>query len=106
MLVGHAIGRWNSPEKHQAHARVGTATVAGVTGCETVAFAVWPMGDGRKARGFHPKPAEAHTSSPLFVSLQEDEAMIIAHRVSCLERSSGYVGTIFGWSVPAPPQVA
>ena len=34
---------------------------------------------------FHPKPAGAHTSAPLLVRLQEDEAMIIAHRVSCLD---------------------
>jgi hypothetical protein len=47
------------------------------------------------------------------VSLQEDEAVIIADVMTCLdvlvldlERSSGYVNTIFGWSSRAPPQVA
>ena len=34
---------------------------------------------------FHPKPAGAHTSSPLFVSLQEDKAMIMEQGVACLD---------------------
>ena len=61
----------------------------------------------------HPVTLQAHTSAPLLVSFKENEAMIIAHRVACLdflvldlERSSGYVSTIFGWSSRAPPQVA
>ena len=61
----------------------------------------------------HAGPLGAHTSAPLLVSFKENEAMIIAHRVACLEflvldleRSSGYVYTIFGWSSRAPPQVA
>ena len=37
------------------------------------------------ASSFHPKPAGAHTSSPLFVSLQEDKAMIMEQGVACLD---------------------
>ena len=34
---------------------------------------------------FHAKPAGAHISAPLLVSLQEDEAMIMEQSVSCLD---------------------
>jgi hypothetical protein len=34
---------------------------------------------------FPPKTLQAHTSAPLLVSLKDNEAMIITHRVSCLD---------------------
>eukprot|EP00966_Prymnesium_polylepis_P140381 3242797-Prymnesium_polylepis.2 len=32
----------------------------------------------------HAGPIQAHTSAPLLVSIEEDEGVIIAHRVACL----------------------
>eukprot|EP00966_Prymnesium_polylepis_P074074 1718999-Prymnesium_polylepis.1 len=39
----------------------------------------------RNDAGTRPLPLQAHTSAPLLVSLQEDDALIIAHRMSCLD---------------------
>jgi hypothetical protein len=62
---------------------------------------------------FHPVTLGGSTSAPLLVRLQDNDAVIIAHRVACLdffvlvlERSKFYISTIFGWSSRAPPQVA
>ena len=64
-----------------------------------------PVGGVVSSILFHAKPAGAQISAPLLVSLQEDEAMILEQSVSCLDflvldldRSSGYVNTLFGWS--------
>ena len=71
------------------------------------------LGGPSETTSFPSKPTGAHTCAPLLVSFKEDEAVIIAQRPSSLdswvfdlERSSGYVNTIFGWSSRAPPQVA
>ena len=71
------------------------------------------LGGPSETTSFPSKPTGAHTCAPLLVSLKDNEAEIIAHPLSCLdflvldlERSSGYISTIFGWSSRAPPQVA
>ena len=68
----------------------------------------WALRNGR----FHPKTPTAHTSAPPLVSIQDLEAGTIP-RVApwpdfffILQRSNGYIYSIFGWSMAAPPQVA
>ena len=52
--------------------------------CKMQLFAALQGGDLTSVQ-LHPKTLQAHTSAPLLVRLQDNEAVIIAHRVACLE---------------------